>query len=446
MIEYKNLPEQKNLGQQMIKKEKAIFAILLICTFCLLFSKSVNAEDAEVLPKGVFTTSIKNMFYFPSDERFNPDGDAEDIAVDYNTTLNGEVFGSLSFLEGLFGMAPGSANIGDSDVSFELDFNILELFLAYGITDKLAIGIKIPYWWVENKVHAEVDPTNASLVKNPFLGLPPGEDPFLGAPLVPIELVPTPFRQKLNTSDIQNLLGAGLDVNGNGSIDIKGFGYDEVKKWSGDGFSDIEAGFKYQYLKTENWQLAFTGAVRFPTGKEDDPDNLQDYALGQGAYALLFKLHNDYKGIKNLLLDATFSYDLYLPDKAVMRVPDDVDLPITINKEEVDRNLGDIFELELMGQYNIARGLYATAYYIYGYRWEHSIDGDLGYAYESLEQESGYTSHIYKIGLMYSTVPLYLDKEFPVPLKVSLLYRDRFKGTDNIMKSQYLSLSLQVYF
>jgi len=38
---------------------------------------------------------------------------------------------------------------------------------------------------------------------------------------------------------------------------------------------------------------------------------------------------DDYIGIENLVLNATFRYDLYLPDKETKRAPDDANRPIT---------------------------------------------------------------------------------------------------------------------
>jgi hypothetical protein len=65
-----------------------------------------------------------------------------------------------------------------------------------------------------------------------------------------------------------------LDVNADGVPDIPGYEYKRFETWSDDGLGDIEAGLKYQYFKNDKWRLAVTGAVRFPTGEVDDPDDL----------------------------------------------------------------------------------------------------------------------------------------------------------------------------
>jgi hypothetical protein len=127
--------------------------------------------------------------------------------------------------------------------------------------------------------------------------------------------------------------------------------------------------------------LAFTGGARFPTGRVDDPDNLTDYAVGSGAYALLFRLNHDH-AVSSLwkrtpdaaaeealggrapgtapgtvVLNGTIRYDLVLPDKQEVRVPDNVNNPLTANKENVSRDLGDIIEFEVSAKYNFLTGL-----------------------------------------------------------------------------------------
>src|SRR5215831_14977856 len=252
---------------------------VLVGSLCLWFfapwlSGLAWAGDAEVVPRGVFKIDVESKWYFPTTKRFNPDGDLEDIAIDFNTSLDSRVFPSLRQLESAFGLPAGSAKIGDSVVAFKLEFIDLLVSLQYGVTDRLTVGVTVPYYWQKSQVSARVDTSGATVGKNAALNT-----------LAPLRL---PGTKPLTTEDVQALLGKGLDINGDGTVDIPGFGFKRFETWSDDGFGDLEAGFRYQYLKTTNWRLALTSGVRFPTGQVDDPDNLVDVAFGAGAYALLF--------------------------------------------------------------------------------------------------------------------------------------------------------------
>jgi hypothetical protein len=191
--------------------------------------------------------------------------------------------------------------------------------------------------------------------------------------------------------------------------------------------------------------LAFTGGVRFPTGEVNDPDNLVDVGFGDGAYALLFQLQNDFTGIKNLLLNATFRYDLVLPHKERLRVPNSVHEPLTTNEENVDRNIGDRIEIEASGTYAFFNGFSFSLLYKYGYKFKDHVSGNRGFNYKSLEDETDIQEHVGIASLSYSTIPLYQAKKFPIPMTASVSYRDRFAGT-NLLKTQYISLTLAIYF
>jgi len=409
-------------------KQKLGFVILISLTLSLGLLTFSYADNAEVLPKGVTRLRLNSQIYSPVDEKYNDSGDSEDVAADYNTNLNSSVFPSLKLIEQGFGMPAGSGSVGDSAVSMEYDFNLFDFYIEHGITDRLSVGIKIPYWDVKSDVNARVNTANATIGFNPFYGQP--GDPF-GSPLIPVSFGGVQ-NDDLATELVQNIL-------------VQDYGYKRIESWSGSGLSDIELGARYQYLKTENWRLAFLGGIRLPTGETDDPDNLTDYPLGYGVWAFLFHFNNDYTGIENLILNATFQYDLNLPDNEVMRVPDDVNQPITPNKEEVDRDRGDVFEFNTTASYQFLKGSSVFAQYEYIYKFKDSISGNQGFAYDQLEAESDQRSQVYKIGLSYSTIPLYLEKKFSLPLNVHLLYRNRFAGK-NTLKSQYIELGIAVFF
>jgi hypothetical protein len=135
-----------------------------------------------------------------------------------------------------------------------------------------------------------------------------------------------------------------------------------------------------------------------------------------------------------------------LPDKQTKRVPDDVTKPITINKEEVSRDLGDIFDFEGSGVYTLLKGFSVSGLYQYTFALKDWISGNRGFVYQSLEAKTDFTSHIFRTGVSYTTLPLYLEKKFPFPLTVSVSYRDRFAGTNNVLKSQFIALELSGLF
>ncbi len=406
---------------------------LLLANLLIVLSAGVAlADSASVLPKGRSNVSLENLFYFPTESRWNPHGNPEKVAA----------FGNELLLKGsVFNLPPplNAFTFGTSSLRFKYDFNILDFSAAYGVTDRLTLGIDIPYYWAQNRVK--------------FFVSPQGATPGLA----------------LTTEQVQRVLTTGLTV---GGVPIAGFGFKRIQSFSADGPGDITAVGKYQYFKNEDWRLAVSGGVRFPTGRQDDPDNLADVAWSSGAYALLLRLHQDYvvsnlwKGrpaagsggsdlpqTGDLVLDFTFRYDWVLPDKATVRIGSSPVVPLS-QRERVDRDLGDRFEVELSGTYEVLRGLSLSALYKYGWKLEDQITGHKTFPTRVLEKDSDSTEQIFIVRGTYSLLPLYLEKKFPIPLNLTVSYRDRFAGSgprnaaspSQFLKTRYISFGVSVPF
>src|SRR5262245_20151690 len=257
---------------------RSLIGILsLACSLQWLGTVALAVDDASVLPRGVFRLSSEGRYYPPFASRYAPNGNTGKPAAGYNRPLDSRAFRLLAPLDPFVG---GRASFGDAIVAIDIEAVEVELQLRYGLTDRLTIGAKLPWNWAKTNVKARIDSgpgSSANVGLNPRFGAP-GQPP-----VIPISARGIP----LTTEDVQRLLGPGLPG-------IPGLGFKRFESQTNEGIGDIEAGFRYQYLKTEDWRLAVTAGVRAPTGKVDDPDNLLDYGLGTGAWALLFHLNQDY--------------------------------------------------------------------------------------------------------------------------------------------------------
>jgi hypothetical protein len=404
--------------------------VTLALVMFLLFPYSSWADKAKVLPRGVFSFASTYYHYFDMHKKYDKEGKAVPIAHDYNKDLDGTVFPSLAPLDPLVG---GKANIGRSAVEFTFVNHSFDFTLAYGITDRLSVAVYVPYNRYKNEVKAFVDTSRANVGKNARLNT-----------LAPLGL---PGTVPLTTQDVQNLLGRGLDINGDGRLDIEGYGYNPIKTWTGDDIGDIQVQGKYQILDRDPWQIAVSGGVRLPTGKPDDPDSLVDLSTGDGQTDVLLRAHLDFLGIKNLCLDGTMRYDIQLPDRRTLRVPPSVHMLLTRYKEKVERKLGDILEFEITGNYNLTSALSGGLRYRFTRKFKDSVDGKMDDAfYASLEDETNLVSHMAYAFITFSTVQMFEEKKFPLPLSLQVEYRNRFAGKNGAIKAQYISVTLNVFF
>ncbi|MGA1844861.1 MAG: hypothetical protein ACMUIS_09910, partial [bacterium] len=188
-----------------------VVLILCIASFCC-------ADDAMVLPKGRWMTSLGLDYYPEWDKQFNQDGDEEALAHDYNRSLNSSVFTDLAGFEtpavitALGLPADFKATLGRSIVDFEKTATITNLMVSHGLSDKMTLGIKIPYWTFKTKVTSALDTSAANMGKNPgytLAGFNPADPTTY--PLVPLAV---PGSVALTADEVKSLLTNGLDVNG----------------------------------------------------------------------------------------------------------------------------------------------------------------------------------------------------------------------------------------
>ena len=413
-----------------------------IALIVLLTGQVTHADDAAVLPKGLWRLLANSEIAFNWTERYNDNGDKEPLAADFNANLNSTVFPALA----VFGP---NASLGQSVVSYTRGATLTTFQPAYGLTDRLSVGVNIPYWTLENRVSASLNTSSATVGKCSTsdtlfpLGACPG-----GGTSVP-----------LTTADVQKILSTGLDVNGDGDINVAGLGFQPLQSWSYSGIGDIEVGGRYQYYRGQNFRAAFTGGARFPTGRVDDPNNLADVGIGAGAYALLFQFQQDLmfqrEGLGKRLgfpepgdffINTTFKYDLVLPDKQLLRICDP-NFPLCSATEVVNRDVGDIFQAEIQPKVGLFfRGLIFSALYKYGQNFKDHITGSRGLNYGAAAKETNSTEQMYVLGLTFSTIPYIRGGDMKlVPFSLSVLYRNRFAGT-NAPANQTITINFQYFF
>ena len=368
------------------------------------------ADDAAVLPQGVSRVYWDFYRYLPTTQRYNADGEKEDLAHPFtNASLDASVFPVLA----LFGP---NATLGEVAIDYEYDIDVLDLGYSYGLTNKLSIGIHIPYYWITNNVDTELDTTNATV------GLAAGG--------VCCNTIPP--GTAMTVDDVQGLVKSQ-------------FGFSRIDDWQRDGIGDIELGAKYRFFLEKSSAFALTGGLRIPSGYEDDADKLDDVAWSFGNYALLLRLHYDYllsqlwnpspsslqqpaPAAGDVVLNLTFRYDYMLPDDKIMRIGDTAEQTLTNNRERVDRKLGDIVNLEVSLKYHFDSAFSTMATYTYGFKQKDDIDGDMGFNYSSLEADTDSREHIFILELNYSTLAAYRDNKSRAPMEFSIAYRDRFKA------------------
>lgn len=142
-----------------------MLCMLVLCLCCGV--DAAVADDALVLPQGRWRVGVDTQFSLPITTRFTADGGKEDLAVDFNRELNSAVFTDLQLVEAAFRLPEGAATFGRSVVDFARHIQISTAQAAYGLTDRLSLGVRIPYWHQTIDVEGHLETRTATVGFNP---------------------------------------------------------------------------------------------------------------------------------------------------------------------------------------------------------------------------------------------------------------------------------------
>ncbi len=403
-------------------KGLGIFLIILPIFIMISSPSPVYAEDAQVLPKGRFSIRIRSLYTF-YDKRFDPLGGKEPIGVDFDhVNADRSVFPALANLETFFGFSENSLTLGTSSFISKVEEFDYPIYIAYGLSDNVSIGMVIPILNIKRKVDFSISGGNVGFVPGTGTLLPVGVGGVTKA---------------VDTEDVQTILKSPQF----------GFELEEFRGFNRTGLGDIRIGFKHRYLLYNKFRAAYSLSFRFPTGKSNDPDDLLDIPFGDGQPDIVFELHNDYLPLDRTLVNLYMRYTLQLRDHEMMRLQASADEPIVpiSSKEKMKRNLGDYFETEIFLGHGITESVTLGLAYDFIYKGRDSIVSPTGKDTKSLEDETDRVGHIFKFSIGYSTLSAYLKGISVIPIDFVVEGSRVLKGR-NTPSSQTIGLDIGFFF
>ena len=333
--------------------------------------------------------------------------------------LNGEIFPSLA----LFG---AEATLGKTQADIALDFDYTTVTLGYGVTKDLTVGVIVPYRKKTTTVNFSLSEGNIGV--NPtFNGnqtVSATNLPYLPTSVAGITPLTTPQLQTLLTNE---------------------FGYKPLESITKSGFTDPTVGFLYNAYSTDTDSLILGAGYNIPLAKKDDPDNLMATNIGDGNPTVRLRLEY-FKELKQQFdIAGKFEYGVELADKITKRVPKKGEfLAPKSTTERLNREIGDyrIYNVEVGKTWNNYRVALA---------W-HRSEKDADHYHSSkgtevahlAENTQAYSSQ-YEGSLSWSGIEAWDKGTFPLPLVVTLNYRDTYEGK-NALKWKEVYLTLTSFF
>lgn len=402
--------------------------LTLSITFLLFgICHQTNADDAKVLPENIFRVQFVSAFSF-IENKFDESGSSVGLGDDYSYTLRTPFIAAMKpqvqeMMKQLSQVSPALENIGVADLGMKINSQVISnrFVLEYGITDRLSVGVIMPFVYAKVSVDATSEP-------NPEI-----QQAIEQAPAT-MKAGLTALRDSMSLQAINETLTNDLGYNSG------------LESWSGTGFGDLEIGAKYNYLKSHPVAMTFKGGTRIPTGRQDDPDNLFDIGFGDGQFDIGMYNYIDYHALSNLYFTLETGYTVQLPHTTDYRVPvvDDVDISPT--RARLTRNPGDIVEAGFETHYQPFKFILSSLKYRYYQKFEDSFSGgsdSLNLAF--LEDDSDRQAHEAIVRIGYSSIPAVRAKRMKWPFSAEAFYRYPFAGT-NVSQAHTGGIQLKSYF
>lgn len=405
----------------------------LLLILLLLSAKSFG-RYYSTLPKGVRAFEYRHIFTNDIGSLYNSSGVKSDIYFKEN--INASALASLNqvtkaYFDELKSLSPEAYNafsFGEYQAEGSANVKVQVVGAGIGITDRLTAYFGFPIFDAE--VHLDIRRTK-------------------GNSHAQVQQILADTSGNSDTSKILGQLTGQLpDATGEllQGIMVNMYGYKPIGSWSAKGMGDTEIGLMYRLAEWDYAGLLVNGGLNLPTGREDDPDIIQDFGFGDGQTDIFgefgggFVVPSWYFGF-----DSFIRYTYQIPSEKTLRIPDAPGVPIGLTKGSFTEKRGNIFELNLLGSIYPNDWLTIFGGYIYSYQGESKYESNNTYANELLAINTMIETHVFLAGLDFSTVNLFKRGKFWAPLSIQPSIQRNVKGTNSPVYTRY-NIKFRLFF
>jgi hypothetical protein len=229
-----------------------------------------------------------------------------------------------------------------------------------------------------------------------------------------------------------------------------GLGLDALRLVERSNIGDIEATAKLLLFDTFDdttggfgVRAAIGGAYRFATGQEDNPDDLFDVPTGDGQNDVEVRAATDIRFARRVALSVRGRYTMQLADETVARIPSaagDI-FPPAYSAQTVERNLGDIVEIDAVPRYAVSEHFSIVAQYLFRRKAEDEYTGtftipgattgigDIVLDATMLQRETAATEHRVGAGFTFSMSRGRGSTGLRWPIEISYLHGQTIHGS-----------------
>tara|TARA_R110000868_G_scaffold104087_5_gene286270 strand:- start:486 stop:1652 length:1167 start_codon:yes stop_codon:yes gene_type:complete len=386
----------------------------LLALALYLLPISAFAGYSQTLPKGVRNLTFRLIKTNTIKGSYNAQGQPEGYSV--NSKINADVLIGLNssvdtYLQGLSPADYNDFNFGTFEGNATSDVFAQALGGGYGITDKITVYGFIPFYDATVDLNLERTEKGRKNVGSSIS--------LEGLPEIDVRI-------------IQNLF-------------VNYYKYKPLGKWEATGFGDFEFGVMWNFYNDDDFGLLVNFGGVAPTGREDNPDILQDISFGDGQWDSFIEFGGDYKITNDLSIDAWTRYTRQYKFNKNVRQPENQDFPMTDKKGMSEIDLGDKILFGTQLNYSIDDQWTPSLNYIFDYKGKDSYSSNSPTADAINESNTELRSHTLRLGISYSTLELFKQKKFILPGAINFAIQSVLGGK-NTPKYERADLEFRLFF
>ena len=403
---------------------KKLLTVLALCT-----SVTASAQVWKTLPKGVRILGYRNVTTSKIGSNFNQFGSQSALGPQFRidaSTINGMTGNAITPGNDVNPDAYNQLVVGEYKVDAEAQLNVHGLGFGYGITDKVMLYVQGTYY--DARVKAKIKRTKGNNYSETGETLLNGNGGITDETLANnIDNLPD-----ITTGVIQSAIQ-------------NHYGYKPIGEWHGKGYGDMETGLMYKAIDKGIWGLMVYPGVVLPTGRQDDPNNLQDIGFGDGQLDVFTEVATGYVFNDHINFGTVMRYTYQNPTNKELRVPNDADLTISSQTGKFDVKYGDRFDFMLNSTLRVNNWVSFTPVYRYMYQMPSKFKSEFATANEIYMTNSDKQEHVVQLTTSLSSIQPFLNKEFLLPAQINVNVLKTVAGK-NVPAASRFEVELRMLF
>jgi hypothetical protein len=367
-------------------------------------SLSTSAQVWKTLPKGVRIVGYRNIVTSKVNSNFNQFRSEKSLGgqfrVDAATLDQIPAFGG-TLQQALPAEVYKNLAVGEYKVDAAAQFNVQGTGFGYGITDKVMFYGEMAYYSAH--VQANIKRTQGNTYEQAADYLEQQNGGVLDATIA---------------ANLRSMIDA--DEKTVQSFITNNYGYKPIGDWYGTGYGDMETGLMAKVVDKGVWGLMFYPGVILPTGRQDDPDILQDVGFGDGQFDLFSEFATGYVVNDYFSLGTTFRYTYQAPSTKELRIPSSRDYTLSSEKGEFNVKYGDKINWMVNSTFGVTDWLSFTPVYRFMYQMPSEFNSQYADADKYLGYNTDKIEHQVQLTTTVSTIQPFLKKKFLLPAQINL--------------------------